>query len=66
MARDTMSVEDVCEYVETYVQDKKISQRIVGMLRAGHECRNALLELCPDSSFAEDKIDEYDKFWLYD
>lgn len=59
------SIDELCEYVETYVQNTEVSSRIVGLLKHGHECRNILLSLCPDSSWALDEIDEYDHYWLY-
>jgi len=59
-----LSIDEVCEYIEDYVVDIEVSKKIIGLLKSGHECRNALLSLCPYSSWAEEIIERYDEYWL--
>lgn len=63
--KQNFSIDELCDYVETYIQNTEISTRIVGLLKNGHECRNVLTSLCPDSTWAGDVVDEYDQYWLY-
>lgn len=65
MEKEKFSIDELCQHIETYIQNTEISSRIVGLLKHGHECRNILLSLCPDSTRALDQIDEYDQYWLY-
>lgn len=51
---------ELIKYVDTYVGNEEISKQIVMLLKAGLECRNALNEMLPDSSYAESLIKKFD------
>lgn len=47
----------VCDYVDNY----EVSDKICNVLIAGEKCRNTLVEIVPDSSYAEEIVKEYDE-----
>lgn len=60
----SMSIDEICRFIDCYVTNGEMSSRLIGLIRSGHECRNTLLSLCPSSDWAEEVIDNYDYFWL--
>ena len=60
----SMSIDEICQYVDCYVTNGEMASRLIGLIRNGHGCRNALLSL--NSYFLEHKklIEDYDYFWL--
>lgn len=59
-----MSINEICDYLKTKLLDKEMATKIAGLIKEGHECRIALVSLCPDSSYAHDVIEQYDYYWL--
>jgi hypothetical protein len=59
-----MSIDEICDYLKTALSDQEIATRVVGLLREGHQCRVALVSLCPDSTYASDVVEQYDHYWL--
>lgn len=59
-----MSIDEICDYLKTELLDEKMATRVVGLIKEGHECRIALISLCPDSTYAWDVAERYDQYWL--
>lgn len=59
-----MSINEICDYLQTQLVNQDIADRVVGLIKEGHECRIALISLCPDSSYANDVAEQYDYYWL--
>lgn len=64
------SLTELYEYLEAHIDDvdserrRLLLDKTIALLKAGHECRNALVSLNPDSSWADELVEKYDEFWL--
>lgn len=59
-----MSVDEMCQVIEDEVKSPDLAAQLIGIVRAGHNCRIALGSLCPESPQALKLLNQYDKFWL--
>lgn len=55
------SLDNICCWIDTYVNSDEVANKLIDILNAGEAVRDALRELCPDSSYADDMINKYDR-----
>lgn len=54
------TLEEICRWINTYVDNDKVANKLINLIKVGENIRDALNELCPDSSYADDVINRYD------
>jgi ABC-type transport system involved in cytochrome c biogenesis ATPase subunit len=60
MSQNT-ELQKLINYVSDYVDITSVSDKICEALKAGEKCRNALAELSPSSTYAQQIVEEYDE-----
>lgn len=61
---NSMSIDEICQYIDCYVTNGEMVSRLIGLIRKGHECRNVLVSLSPYSRSHRELVNDYDYFWL--
>ena len=61
---NSMSIDEICQYIDCYVINSEMCDRLIGLIRNGHECRNVLVALSPYSREHRELVNDYDYFWL--
>ncbi len=60
MSQNT-ELQKLINYVSDYVDIISVSDKLCAALIAGEKCRNALLELAPNSTYVQQILEEYDE-----
>lgn len=55
------SLDAICQWIDTYIESDEVANKLIGVINAGEAVRDALHELCPNSSYADDVINKYDR-----
>lgn len=55
------SLDAICQWIDGNIDSDEVANKLIGVINAGEAVRDALRELCPDSSYADDLIDKYDQ-----